>query len=184
MKRVILVLGVLLYAKMALADAAFQFTAPNVRVPDDPDVNGMRISLFHGENTKVRGFDLGLLSLSETSEMSGLSLVAGVHRMTGEMSGGAAISLVNYHTGRDSGLNAAFINKLNDTAHAFNVSFLNIADGPTQVDLGGLNMSGRSTAQIGFVNITRRLRSFQFGFLNIAENGFLPVFPVVNFPKR
>lgn len=184
MKRAILVLAALLYAKMALAEAAFQFTAPNVRVPDDPAVNGMRISLFHGESSSVRGFDLGLLSLSEASEISGVSLVAGVSKVTGGMSGGAAISLINFHTGRDSGLNAAFINKLNDTEHAFNVSFLNIADGTTQVDLGGLNMSARSTAQIGFVNITKNLRSFQFGFLNIAENGFLPVCPVINFPKR
>jgi hypothetical protein len=183
MKRAILVLAALLYAETALGDAAFQFTAPNLRVPDDPAVNGMRLSLLHGRNTRVRGFDLGLLSLSETSEMSGVSIIAGVSRVTGRMSGGAAISLINYHTGRDTGLNAAFINKLNDTEHAFNVSFLNIADGATQVDLGGLNMSAQSTAQIGFVNVTRNLRSFQFGFLNIAENGFMPVFPVINFPK-
>ncbi len=184
MKHAIVFLAALLYAQMAFADAAFQFTAPNVRVPEDPAVNGMRLSLFHGQNSSVRGFDLGLLSLSESSELSGVSLVAGISRVTGTMSGGAAISLINYHSGRDKGLNAAFINKLNNTEEAFNVSFLNIADGATQVDLGGLNMSARSTAQIGFVNVTRDLRSFQFGFLNIAENGFLPVCPVINFPKR
>lgn len=183
MKRVILFLAVLLYANTALAQASFQFTAPNLRAPDDPDVNGVRLSLFHGKNQSVRGFDLGLLSLSETTQLSGLSLVAGVGRVTGEMSGGAAFSLVNYHTGRDSGVNGAFINKLNDTEHAFNVSFLNIADGSTLVDLGGLNISNRSMAQIGFVNVTREIRSFQFGFLNIARNGFLPVFPIINFPK-
>jgi hypothetical protein len=177
------VLAALLCADTALGDAAFQFTAPNLRVPDDPAVNGMRLSLLHGKNTRVRGFDLGLLSLSQASETSGVSFVAGIHRVTERMSGGAAISLINYHTGRDTGLNAAFINKLNDTERAFNVSFLNIADGTTQVDLGGLNMSAQSTVQIGFVNVTKNLRSFQFGFLNIAENGFMPVFPVVNFPK-
>ena len=188
MKRAIVVLAALLqatflHAEMAWAEAAFQFTAPALRVPDDPFVNGMRISLLHGRNSKVRGFDLGLLSLSEATELSGVSLVAGVSKITGGMSGGASISLINYHTGSDTGLNAAFINKLNNTEHAFNVSFLNIADGPTQVDLGGLNMSERSTAQIGFVNVTKNIRTFQFGFLNIAQNGFLPVFPVVNFPK-
>jgi hypothetical protein len=183
MKRAILVLAALLYAETALGEAAFQFTLPNLRVPDDPAVNGMRLSLLHGRNNRVRGFDLGLLSLSQTSETSGVSIVAGVHRVTERMSGGAAISLINFHTGRDTGVNAAFINKLNDTEQAFNVGFLNIADGTTQVDLGGLNMSAQSTAQIGFVNVTRNLRSFQFGFLNIAENGFMPVFPVINFPK-
>jgi hypothetical protein len=183
MKRLVLFLSILLYAHAALAGAPFEFTAPSLRLPDDPNVDGVRLSLFHGRNQGVRGFDLGLLSLSEASTFSGLSLVAGVHRVTGGMSGGAAFSLVNYHTGHDSGMNGAFINKLNNTENAFNVSFLNIADGTTQVDLGGLNMSNRSLVQLGFLNITNEIRSFQFGFLNVAKNGFLPVFPVINFPK-
>lgn len=184
MKRLVLCLALLLFANTALAEAAFQFTAPNLRAPEDPDVNGFRLSLFRGKNTSVRGFDLGILSWSESSRFSGLSLVAGVNRVTGGMSGGASISLINYHTGTDTGVNAAFINKLNNTEGAFNVSFLNLADGATQVDLGGLNLSDRSTAQIGFVNVTNEIKSFQFGFLNIAKNGFLPVFPVLNFPKN
>jgi hypothetical protein len=183
MKRSILCLAVLLYANTALAEAAFQSAAPNVRTPDDPAVNGVRVSLFHGEATSVRGFDVGILSVSQSTNFLGLAIVAGVNRVTGAMSGGAAISLINYHTGRDTGVNAAFINKLNNAENAFNVSFLNIADSITQVDLGGLNVSDRSTAQIGFVNVTNEIKSFQFGFLNVAKNGFLPVFPVVNFPK-
>jgi hypothetical protein len=183
MKRLILCLAILLYAPGALADAPFQFTAPNLRAPEDPNVDGVRLSLLHGKNQKVRGFDLGVLSLSECSTFSGLSIVAGVNKISGGMSGGAVFSLVNYHTGNDSGLNGAFINKLNNTENALNISFLNIADGSTQVDLGGLNMSNRSLVQLGFLNVTNEIRSFQFGFLNIAQNGFLPVFPVINFPK-
>lgn len=184
MERAILFLSLLLCANLASAEAAFQFTAPNLQVPEDPAVNGFRLSLFHGENRSVRGFDLGLVSLSETAELSGLSVVAGVGKVTGEMSGGAAVSLVNFHTGRDSGMNAAFFNKVNETENAFNVSFFNIADGATAVDLGGVNISNRSTVQLGFVNVTNEIKSFQFGFLNIAKNGFLPVFPVINFPKN
>lgn len=183
MKRLALFLTVLLFANAALADAPFQFTAPGLRAPNDPNVDGVRLSVFHGKAQSVRGFELGILSLSETSTFSGLSLVAGVGKVTGGVNGGAAFSLINYHTGNDSGLNGAFINKLNNTANAFNVSFLNIADGTTQVDLGGLNMSKRSLVQLGFLNVTNEIRSFQFGFLNIAKNGFLPVFPVINFPK-
>jgi hypothetical protein len=183
MKRVIFILSLLLGASFASAEAPFQFNAPNLQAPEDPAVNGFRFSLFHGKSNRVRGFDLGLLSLSETSTLSGLSLVAGLGKVTTEMSGGAAISLINHHTGRDAGLNAAFINKLNNTEAAFNVGFLNVADGTTLVDLGGLNMSDRSTVQLGFLNITREIKSFQFGFLNIAENGFLPVFPIINFPR-
>ncbi len=184
MKRMILCFFVLVYANMASAETPFQFAAPNHQSPQDPDVNGVRFSILHGKNQSVRGLDLGLLSLSETSNLSGVSLVLGMGKVTGEMSGGAAISLINVHTGRDTGLNAAFINRINAAESAVNVGFVNIADGATMVDVGGLNVSSRSTAQLGFINITKEITGFQFGFVNIAENGFQPVFPIFNFPKK
>ena len=52
------------------------------------------------------------------------------------------------------------------------------------IDLGGLNVSDRSTVQLGFINITQRIEGVQLGFINLAENGFLPVFPFFNFPKN
>lgn len=184
MKPVILSLCVLiLSAHAAVAETGFQLGVPNLNVPKDPEVNGMRLSFLYGKNQRMSGLDLGLLSVSETTTMSGVGLIAGVSRITGEMSSSASFSLVNYHTGSDSGVNAAFINLLNDASGAFNTGFVTIARGGTMVDLGGINMSERSTAQIGFVNITQEIKSFQFGFLNMAKNGFLPVFPIFNFPK-
>ena len=184
MKRMVLCFLLVFCAGTGSAETAFQFAAPNHRSPKDPNVNGIRFSIFHGKNQSVRGVDFGLLSVSETAKLSGLGLVLGMGKVTGEMSGGAAISLVNVHTGRDRGLNAAFINRINSAEKAVDVGFLNIADGTTLVDVGGLNVSDRSTAQIGFVNVTNRITGFQFGFLNIADNGFLPVFPIFNFPKN
>ncbi len=171
-------------ASPAFAQAAFQFAAPNLQAPKNPDVSGMRLSFLHGENRSQRGLDLGLLSMSETSNLSGLALVAGVSRVTGQMSGAAAFSLVNWHSGSDSGMNGAFVNALNEAGEAFNLGFVTIANGATMVDFGGFNMSKRSTAQIGFLNVTDEIKSFQFGFLNMAKNGFFPIFPIVNFPKR
>lgn len=184
MKRMVLCLLLLAFGNAASAETSFQFAAPNHQSPKDPDVNGVRLAIFHGKNQSVRGFDLGLLSLSETSKLSGLSLVLGVGKVTGEMSGGAALSLVNVHTGNDTGLNAAFVNRIHSAERAVDVGFVNIADGTTMVDVGGLNVSDRSTAQVGFINVTKQITGFQFGFLNIAENGFLPVFPIFNFPKH
>lgn len=181
---VTLTLGLILFANQAYAQAAFQFAAPGVRVPDSPTVHGLRFSVIHGKNQGQHGLDLGLLSMSETSNFSGLALICGISRVTRETSGGAAFSLVNWHSSRDSGMNGAFINILNDTEGAFNLGFVTVADGGTAVDLGGFNMSRSSTAQIGFVNVTDKIKTFQFGFLNIAKNGFLPVFPIFNFPKR
>ncbi len=183
MKRVIPFVCLLLFANVAFAETGFQFAAPGVNAPDDPDVSGMRFSLLYGKNQSMSGLDLGLLSMSETSKMSGLALVAGVHKVTGEMSSSASFSLMNYHTGMDSGMNGAFINVLNDAGGAFNLGFIIIAKGATLADLGGINISKSSKVQIGFLNVTQEIKIFQFGFLNMAENGFLPMFPVFNFPK-
>jgi hypothetical protein len=184
MKRIVLCFFFLACANVASAETAFQFAAPNLQVPEDPDVNGFRFSFLHGRNQSVRGLDFGLLSLSETSNLSGLSLVLGISKVTTEMSGGAAISLINYHTGNDTGLNAAFVNRVHSSENALNFGFVNIADRGTLVDVGGLNVSERSVVQVGFINVTKEITSFQFGFLNIAENGFLPWFPIFNFPKN
>jgi hypothetical protein len=92
-----------------------------------------------------RWVDLGLLSMSKTGTLSGLALVAGLNRVTGDMPGGAAFSAVNWHGGRDSGVNGAFVNVLNDTEKAFNVGFVTVAKGQTGVDLGGFNFSSASS---------------------------------------
>lgn len=186
MKRIILsvCLSLVFCANAALAETGFQLGLPRLNVPNDPSVSGMRLSFVWGENQRTNGLDVGLLSLSETAGFSGVALVAGVSKVTGEMSSAVCFSLINYHTGTDSGMNAAFINLLNETPGAFNTGFVTIAKGTTMVDLGGVNMSKSSTAQIGFINITKEIKSFQFGFLNMAENGFLPIFPVFNFPKN
>ncbi len=168
-------------AATASAETAGQFAAPGVRAPSDPHVNGFRFSLLYGNNERMEGLDVGLLSVSETTTMSGVGLVMGLGKVNGDMDGGAAFSLINLHKGRDTGLNAAFINKLADPDGAVTVGFVNIADGKTLVDVGGVNVSGSSRAQLGFINITDRIDGFQLGFINVARNGFLPVFPFFNF---
>lgn len=180
----LLLLGcVVAHASTAAAEASMQFTAPNLRTPDDPDVNGMRFSLLHGDGHRIRGVDLGMFSLSESTEVSGLRIVAGVSRLRGDLEG-LDLSLVNVHSGHDRGVNAAFVNRLNGMRDGVNVSFLNIADAATVLDLGGLNLSDESRLQLGFINVTNRIASLQLGFVNVAKNGFMPVFPIFNFPKK
>jgi hypothetical protein len=178
----ILVLALLVLPNAAFGDTPFQFAAPNLRTPDDPTVNGVRFSVLHGSNDSVRGVDLGFLAVSETSNLAGFSAVLGVGRLNGNLSG-CASGLINVHTGRDRGLNAAFVNRINSLEEGANVGVVNVADGFTRVDLGGLNVSDSSTVQVGFLNVTRKIEGVQIGLLNVAENGFLPVFPFFNFPK-
>ena len=187
MKRVILsVLCLFLlaaFATPAFAVVGFQFAAPNLRAPDDPNVSGFRISFLHGKNVEMGGFDFGLISLSESKNRSGFAMIFGVSKTTGKSSGCNA-GLITSSYGPSTGLNAGFINRVQTITSGANLGFVNITEGFSSVDISGVGISDSSKVQLGFVNITKKIESFQFGFLNIAENGFLPVFPIVNFPKK
>jgi hypothetical protein len=173
--------GALAEPAALMAAAGAQFGAPGIRAPSDPDVDGFRFSILYGDNENMSGLDLGFVAMSESRTLSGVALVLGFHKLRGDMDGGAAFSFANFHGGSDSGLNAAFINKVNNAPDGVDFGFVNLADGHTMLDIGGLNLSDSSTAQLGFINITKKIEGFQLGFINIAQNGFLPVFPFFNF---
>lgn len=181
---VILSLSILAGGGIASADATAQFAAGGFRAPDEGDVNGFRFTLLFGQNDRMGGLDIGLLSLNESARLEGVAFVLGMHKLTQDMDGGAAFSLVNLHEGNDSGLNAAFINMVNGAEHGVDLGFVNIAKGRTMVDIAAFNLAPKSTAQVGIINVADEIVGFQIGFLNIAKNGFLPVFPFFNFPKR
>lgn len=168
-------------AGAARAEAPFQFAAPGVRAPDDPRVTGVRFTVIEGRNERVRGLDLGVVALAESGDVTGIRAVFGVSRLTGDLTG-VDHSVVTLHDGTDRGLNASFVNLVHRMDAGANVAWVNVVDDYSMVDLGGLNVSARSTVQLGFVNITERIEGVQLGFLNLAENGFLPVFPFFNFP--
>ncbi len=184
MKRVVLVLLLVAgWVAPAPAETGFQFAAGTTRVPDDPHVDGFRISFFHGENERMNGFDFGILSLSSTRDRSGLATIFGVSRTTGTSSGlNAAFMIV--HEGEASGVNAGFLNFVKTLKSGLNLGFINVTEGFSSMDLSGIGVSDRSNVQVGFINVTKKIENFQFGFVNIAENGFLPVFPIFNVPKQ
>lgn len=179
--RIVLILFLLGFASPALADAAFQFAAPNLRAPDDPHVNGVRFTVIRGENRSVRGLDLGMFAYSETRNLTGFRSVLGVGRLHGDMSG-VASSIVNLHDGVDRGANVALVNRVRKMASGVNLALVNLVSGSSTTDVGGMNISKRSAVQVGLLNIADRIDGVQLGLLNLAENGFLPVFPLFNFP--
>jgi len=178
---VLAVLGACVFAQAAFAETAFQFSTVAFQAPKDPNVNGIRLAIIFGENQSQRGLDFGLLSMSQTSKLSGLALIGGLCKVTGDMENGVSLSAANWHLGNDSGLNVSFANMVNNSTGALNLGFLNIADGATMADVGAFNMSQKSKVQIGMLNITDRIEGVQIGLLNMAPNGFLPIFPLFNF---
>jgi len=101
-------------AGSASADAAFQFTLPGLQAPEDPKVDGVRLSILYGKTQRLNGLDFGFFSYSEAGWLSGAAFVFGLHQFSGDMDGGLAWSHVNIHSGNDRGLNAAFVNKVNN----------------------------------------------------------------------
>ncbi len=121
--------------------------------------------------------------MNEAVNSSGFSTIWGIGRVTGKSSG-LASSFVNIHDSEDSGMNAAFINIVKTMKSGVNVGFVNVTEGYSNVDISGIGISKRSGVQIGFVNLTSKIEGFQIGFLNFAENGMFPFFPIFNMPKK
>jgi hypothetical protein len=64
----------------AVAEPATAQIALVGRAPDNPDVDGVRLSIIYGKNRRMSGLDLGFFSMSESQEMSGAAFVFGFHR--------------------------------------------------------------------------------------------------------
>lgn len=172
-----------LFGATASADAPAQFAMPGVQAPQDPRVDGLRFVFLYGDNTSVKGLDLGFAAFSRAGVQSGLTFNLGISAVSQE-STGMPWALVNLHAGRDRGVNVAFINLIEAAQGGANVGFVNVTSQASSFDFGGLNLSDEADVQFGMLNATDDLRGLQIGLLNFAPNGFLPVFPLFNFPKR
>jgi len=124
-------------------------------VPSSEGIAGVRLSLFYGNNTTLKGFDLVLIGVNRLqSTMQGVQL--GLFNWTeGGEQAGAQLGLVSYTGGHFMGAQLGW---------AFNYA----------KEVTGL--------QLGIVNYAERLnKGLQIGLVNIAKNGFLPVFVIFNF---
>ena len=166
----------------ASADASAQFQFAGLRAPDDPNVDGFRFSLLYGNSEKLGGFDLAGALYAGSSEFSGAGPWFAMAHVRGD-SRGCLCSFANYIEGTSHGAALAFINIVGDAPEGVNIGFVNYTEGATTFDLSGFGISERSKVQLGFINVTDEIERFQIGFLNVAQNGFLPVFPIFNFPK-
>ncbi|HET6350414.1 MAG TPA: hypothetical protein VFH88_15160 [Candidatus Krumholzibacteria bacterium] len=114
-------------------------------------VSAFRFSLLYGKNTSVQAVDIGLVS----------------HTTSG-MSQGLAWSFVNYNEGSFTGVQLAAVNYTKADFCGFQWSWVNVAG----------NAEG---FQLGFVNSAQHLHGIQVGLINIIkEDGFMPIFPIVN----
>ncbi|NND54549.1 MAG: phaC PHA synthase [Gammaproteobacteria bacterium] len=160
--------------------APLQFSMLELNAPDKRNVKGVRLSVLYGESGNMSGLDLAL-GLSELDNMTGLSLplFVGGNRVNGQFKG-LAMGLVNIHEGSDTGINLGGLN-LTNNVNGISVGIANISTGDTLADISAVNISEESTFQVGFFNKTDTIVGVQIGFLNCANNGFFPCFPIINF---
>jgi hypothetical protein len=124
-------------------------------VPKSQGIKGVRLNLFHGNNTTLKGFDFVFLGVNQIqSDMNGLQLGL-VNWTKGGTQIGSQLGLVAITGGHFKGAQLGW---------AFNYA----------KEATGL--------QLGVVNYAEHLsKGIQIGLVNIAKNGFLPVFVLFNF---
>lgn len=171
------------------------------------DVEGFRLSLLYGDCRDFTGFDVGVVSRASGS-FDGLG-VGGVNIVNGRLRG-LQVGLFNWsgcgvtEEGRGSvglqcgvvnyadvfmGMQNGYVNVSSGLLSGVQYAYINCADVVVGVQCGGLIVLGVNVAygnvdgcQIGIVNYAQTMTyGVQIGILNIiANNGWLPVLPLVN----
>lgn len=114
-------------------------------------VTAFRFNLLYGKNTSVEVLDLGLVNHTTAGVSKGLQW--GIVNIAEADFKGLQMATVNYNEGSFEGVQWGFVN------HTLN------GDG----------------LQVGFVNYAKKYHGLQIGLINIiSQDGFLPVFPFVN----
>lgn len=148
-------------------------------------IDGFSFNLLGAENQNVSGFDLSLIGYRKVNgNFSGLhlSLFLEAFRVDGNMRG-ISLSLWNDVKGSVSGGTLGLVNTVGGDA-TFQFGGVNIVNREALVQIGFVNYAQQvGGLQFGLINATKRLEGLQVGLVNYAENGVLPVLPIVNFRK-
>ncbi|WP_096084851.1 VC2662 family protein [Agaribacterium haliotis] len=180
-------LTVSIAASTSFADeAAVQFSSlDGFNAPDTQNVKGVRFPALYGKTSNVVGADLHLLAIGETDNFKGVQfplLIVGANHVNESMTG-AAFGLWNWNKGTAKGVHFGTVNVTNDV-HGANLGLVNYSTGHTVFDWSAANISKSSNVQLGIFNKTDEVKTFQFGLINCAKNGFLPCFPIINFAVK
>jgi hypothetical protein len=128
-------------------------------------VYGLRLNLLYGVQSRVVGLDAGLFN--DADSLSGLGF--GLCNITRQSATGVMLGAACSHSDEDfQGLQTGLVNIVGGQLSG---AQLGIANG-TENGVG---------LQIGLINRSKSMRGVQLGLLNWNENGFLPLFPILNF---
>lgn len=166
-------------------------------VPHDQSIKGFRLNILYGYNQDVLGLDIGIVNRAG-GDMRGIQWI-GVGWVEGKTEGvqlgyianyteeellGGQLGIINY-AGAETGISFGFVNWVHTDMMGGQIGALNVAETRVEgLQLGAVNYAPAAGGlQFSLVNVTEDLQGVQIGLVNVAKNGFLPVFPIVNFPK-
>ena len=183
-------------ASGAQEPAAFQLSLwDSVQIVDRRrPIHGLRLALPYGRNRELHGADIGIVGRIDGDLEGAQFSVAGL--VDGDLTGlqynwllstvgghlrGAQLGAVNT-AGSLEGAQLGLVNHTRDGALGASLALVNISEGHTMgAEIGLVNYAGSVEGlQLGFVNVTEHLHGVQVGLVNVARNGFLPVFIIVN----
>jgi hypothetical protein len=177
----------------------FQFSIwnPVQLFPDDWNVYGLRMNVFYGKNQDVYGLDMGILA-NRAKNLTGIQIAGFGNKAFESLRGIQFAGIGNNCPNADIyGIQMGFGNRAkNLTGIQFGAGSeaLTLSRG---IQIGGLytktdEMKGVQTGffniiekglgfQFGVFNIATKISGLQIGLINIIQNGFIPVFPIINF---
>jgi hypothetical protein len=135
------------------------------------EYNAMDVGIWFGiptsmKTANVKGFRLGLPMTSSEGYVEGFEF-----------------SLFYAGTDDITGLQSSFIVAMTKEVKGAQISIVNLCSNEAiGSQIGVVNIAGKHGWQIGVFNSSENAR-FQFGLLNMNKNGWLPVFPIVNFGR-
>ena len=176
MKKSLLVAAVLCLASLAVSafdTTAFQLSlwAPRAQlVPPEIAISGLKINLPYGNNSKVTGLDLGLVSVNREQDSKLDAQVSALQ-----------INLWNSTNGKFGGLQVGLVN-LADNAAGIQIGLYNSTDNMFRgVHAGLVNISMEVHGlEIGLVNYTEFMTGVQLGLINIITKSSVPFLPLFN----
>ena len=165
---------------------------PGWQLPDsDGEIKGMRFNPGWGYHKTVYGLDFGLIGNTTSKEFAGIALAGLFITNLGKtiVTGMQFSGLYNSNRGKSYIVGMQFTAGINSTgkgeSHISGIQFAGLGN------LGNNNIYGLQIGiyneaksvygfQIGVLNKTSSLHGIQIGLVNIAKNGLLPFFPVIN----
>jgi hypothetical protein len=161
------------------------------------NVYGLRANIFYGKNQDVYGLDLGLLA-NRANNFTGIQIAGAMNRVSETVRGVQIVGFANNVFNADiTGIQIGFGNAAKNLTGIQFGCCSEATDSSAGIQFGGIftktdNLKG---LQIGFINLTEKgigvqlgignistsMSGLQIGLINIMANGFLPVFPIINF---